>query len=132
MENRSFNPEKVQPPFGTYAHGVEVPEGARLTFVAGQVGVDFEGNVPDDFEAQARNAWNNCLAVLEHNGLRVSDVVHVKHFITDAANLPAYNAVRGEFLGGHRPTSTLLIVAGLADPRFLVEVEMIAASTRKG
>ena len=56
----------------------------------------------------------------------------MKHFITDAANLPAYNTVRADYLGENRPTSTLLIVAGLADPNFLVEVEMIAASTRKG
>tara|TARA_B100000700_G_scaffold273007_1_gene317000 strand:- start:3588 stop:3986 length:399 start_codon:yes stop_codon:yes gene_type:complete len=131
MENRAFYPEKMQMPLGLYAHGVEVPEDAKLTFVAGQVGMDLGGNVPDDFEGQARNAWNNCLAVLEHNRLRVSDVVHVKHFITDAANMELYNMIRAEFLGENRPTSTLLIVAGLADPHFLVEVEMIAASTRK-
>lgn len=132
MENRAFYPEKMQPPLGLYAHGVEVPENAKLTFVAGQVGIDFDGNVPDDFAGQARNAWNNCLAVLEHNRLRIGDVVKITHFITDPANLPAYNAIRTEFLADNRPTSTLLIVAGLADPKFLVEVEMIAASTRRG
>lgn len=132
MENRAFYPEKMQPPIGKYAHGVEVPEDAKLTFVAGQVGMDFDGNVPDDFASQARNAWNNCMAVLEHNRLRMSDVVKITHFITDPANLPAYNEVRSEFLGENRPTSTLLIVAGLADPKFLVEIEMIAASTRRG
>ncbi len=130
MENRAFYPEKMQPPLGLYAHGVEVPENAKMTFVAGQVGIDFEGNLPDDFTGQARNAWENCLAVLEHNRLRMSDVVKITHFITDPANLPAYNAVRTEYLGKNRPSSTLLIVAGLADPKFLVEVEMIAASTR--
>lgn len=132
MENRAFYPEKMQPPLGHYAHGVEIPEDAKLTFVAGQLGMDFDGNVPADFESQARNAWNNCLAVLEHNRLRVSDIVKVTHFITDPANLPAYNAVRAEFLGENRPASTLLIVAGLVDPKFLVEVEMVAASTRRG
>ena len=132
MENRAFYPEKMQMPLGPYAHGVEIPEDAKLTFVAGQVGMDFDGNVPDDFEGQARNAWNNCLAVLEHNRLRVSDVVKITHFITARENLAAYNAIRNGYLGENRPASTLLIVSGLADPRFLVEVEMIAASTRKG
>ena len=119
MENRAFYPEVMQPPLGAYAHGVEVPENAKLTFVAGQVGIDFEGNLPDDFESQARNAWANCIAVLEHNRLRIGDVVKI----------PAYSAVRAGFLGENRPTSTLLVVAGLADPKFLVEVEMIAAAT---
>jgi len=58
--------------------------------------------------------------------------VHVKHFLTNPDNLPIYNEVRADFLGESRPTSTLLIVSGLADPNFLVEVEMIAASTRRG
>lgn len=132
MENRAFYPEKMQMPLGPYAHGVEIPEDAKLTFVAGQVGMDFDGNVPDGFDAQAINAWENCIAVLEHNRLRVSDVVKITHFITDAAHIPAYNTIRNEYLGENRPASTLLIVAGLADPRFLVEVEMVAASTRKG
>lgn len=132
MENRAFYPEKMPPPLGLYAHGVEIPEDAKITFTAGQVGIDFDGNIPDDFAAQACNAWENCLAILEHNRLRISDVVKINHFITDAANLPAYNPIRAEYLGENRPASTLLIVAGLADPKFLIEVEMIAASTRKG
>jgi enamine deaminase RidA (YjgF/YER057c/UK114 family) len=59
-------------------------------------------------------------------------VVKVNHFLTDPAQIPAYNAIREEYLGENRPASTLLIVAGLASPNLLVEVEMIAASTRKG
>lgn len=131
MENRAFYPEAMQPPLGPYAHGVEVPENAKLTFVAGQVGIDFEGNLPEDFEGQARNAWANCLAVLEHNRLRVSDVVKITHFLVDAADIPAYAPIRAEFLGEVRPTSTLLVVAGLASPDFKVEIEMVAATTRR-
>ena len=129
MENRAFYPESIHPPIGMYAHGVEVPENATLTYIAGQIGIDFEGNVPDDFSAQADLGWRNCLAILEHNRLRIRDVVKITHFLTDAANIPAYHEVRAKYLVDERPASTLLIVAGLADPRFLIEVEMIAAKT---
>jgi len=132
MENRAFYPEKIHPPIGLYAHGVEIPEDAKITYIAGQVGIDRDGNVPEDFAAQARLAWENCMAILEHNRLRMKDVVKITHFITDRANLPAYNEVRKGYLGEDRPASTLLIVSGLADPKFLVEVEMVAASTRRG
>ncbi len=44
-------------------------------------------------------------------------------FLTDAAQIPAWRRQRDAFLGGHAPTSTLLIVAGLASPAFAVEVE---------
>ena len=132
MENRAFYPEIMQPPLGLYAHGVEVPENAKLTFTAGQVGIDFRGNLPEDFATQARNSWKNCIAILEHNRLRINDVIKINHFITDTINLSVYKEIRTEFLGEYRPASTLLIVAGLADPKFLIEIEMIAASTRIG
>jgi 2-iminobutanoate/2-iminopropanoate deaminase len=129
MENRAFYPETMHPPLGAYAHGVETPENAKLTFVAGQIGIDMDGNIPDDFAGQADLAWQNCMTVLEHNRLRISDVVKITHFITDPANVAAYGAIREKYLGKIRPASTLLIVAGLAQPNLLVEVEMIAAKT---
>jgi enamine deaminase RidA (YjgF/YER057c/UK114 family) len=63
--------------------------------------------------------------------MRMKDVVKITHFLTDAKNLPVYNEVRSKFLGEERPCSTLLIVAGLASPHFLIEVEMVAAITRR-
>ena len=130
MQNRAMYPETVHPPLGAYAHAIEVPENAKLTFIAGQVGIDKDGNVPADFAAQADLAWRNCMAVLAFNSMRIKDVVKITHFITDPANLPAYNEVRGKYLGEERPASTLLIVAGLARPDLLVEVEMVAAIQR--
>ena len=125
--NRYFNPSALPAPGGNYSHGCEIPPGARGLVIAGQVGIDPEGNVPDDFASQAENAWNNCVKILEHNGMRMKDVVKITHFITDAANLPTYNEVRTKFLGKDKPASTLLIVAGLALPNLLIEVEMVAA-----
>ena len=75
MENRAFYPESMHPPLGKYAHGVETVENSKLTFVAGQVGIDPDGNIPSDFAGQAELAWQNCMKVLEHNRLRMGDVV---------------------------------------------------------
>jgi len=130
MQNRAMYPETIHPPIGAYAHAIEVQPDARTTWVAGQVGIDKDGNVPADFAAQADLAWRNCMEVLAFNGMRMKDVVKITHFLTDAANLPAYNDVRAKYLGEERPASTLLIVAGLARPEFLVEIEMVAAIQR--
>ena len=127
MQNRAFYPEIIAPPLGHYAHAVEIPTNSKITFTAGQVGIDPDGNVPADFTSQAENAWNNCIKILEANSMRMKDVVKITHFITDSANLPAYNEVRTKFLGKDKPASTLLIVAGLARPDLLIEVEMVAA-----
>ena len=130
MQNRAMYPETIHPPIGAYAHAIEVPESAKTMFIAGQVGIDVDGNVPADFAAQADLAWRNLMAILEFNGMRMKDVVKITHSLTDAANLPAYNEVRSKYLGEERPASTLLIVAGLARPDLLVEVEMVAAIQR--
>ncbi len=130
MQNRAMYPETIHPPIGAYAHAIEVPESAKTMFIAGQVGIDIDGNVPADFAAQADLAWRNLMAILEFNGMRMKDAVKITHFLTDAANLPAYNEVRSKYLGEERPASTLLIVAGLARPDLLVEVEMVAAIQR--
>ena len=130
MQNRAMYPETIHPPIGAYAHAIEVPESAKTMFIAGQVGIDVDGNVPADFAAQADLAWRNLMAILEFNGMRMKDVVKITHFLTDAADIPAYNEVRSKYLGEERPASTLLIVAGLARPDLLVEVEMVAAIQR--
>lgn len=130
MQNRAMYPETIHPPLGAYAHAIEVPDNAKITFIAGQVGIDKDGHVPDDFAAQAENAWQNCMAILAFNSMRMKDVVKITHFITDAADIEAYNAVRTKYLGNERPASTLLIVAGLARPELKIEVEMVAAIQR--
>ncbi len=130
MQNRAMYPETIHPPIGAYAHAIEVADSAKVMFIAGQVGIDIDGNVPADFTAQAELAWQNLVAILEFNGMRMKDAVKITHFLTDPANLPAYHAVRSKYLGEERPASTLLIVAGLARPDLLVEVEMVAAIQR--
>lgn len=47
---RKFNPKTIAPPAATYVHGLEVPPGARLFFVAGQTGMRPDGSVPESIE----------------------------------------------------------------------------------
>ena len=127
MQNRAMYPETIAPPQGPYAHAVEIGGNSRVLHVAGQVGVDADGNLPDDFRAQALNVWTNLTAILEHNGMRMKDVVKINHFLIRREDLEEYGEIRKDFLGKERPASTLLFVAGLARPEFLIEVEMVAA-----
>jgi len=124
-------PETIAPPQGAYSHAVEVAEGSRIAFISGQVGIDEDGGIPADFRAQAEIAWTNLVRVLEHNTMRVKDLVKITHYLTDRANLPVYQEVRATFLGEERPGSTVLIVSGLAKEELLLEVEAIAAAPAK-
>ena len=57
-------PDTVTAPFGPYSHAVEVPEGSRLLYISGEVGVLPDGTVPEGIEAQAEACWRNIIAIL--------------------------------------------------------------------
>ena len=67
-------------------------------------------------------------AALAELGGRPEDVIRTRHFITDgdAEVVDAISSVHGEIFGEIRPASTMVIVAGLIDPRWKVEVELDA------
>jgi enamine deaminase RidA (YjgF/YER057c/UK114 family) len=123
-----LNPPDVAPPLSSYSHGVVAGPGLRWLHVSGQVGVAPDGSVPDGAEPQMRQAWANALAVLSAAGMTRDDVVKVDVFLTRPGDVPLYRAARDAALEGRRPASTLLVVAGLADPRWLVEIELVAAA----
>jgi enamine deaminase RidA (YjgF/YER057c/UK114 family) len=121
------NPQTVSPPFSRYSHAVEAAPGLRWLHLSGQVGVDPAGKTASGFEAQARQAFANLDALLRDAGMSWADVVKLTTFITDRANLATLRQVRDGALGEARPASTLLVVAGLASPDWLIEVELVAA-----
>ena len=122
------NPATVAPPFSAYSHAVEVGSGARWLHVSGQVGVQPDGNVPDEPGAQMEQAWRNALAVVNAAGMGLEDVVKVTAYLTRPEDVGLFREVRDTLLDGAQPASTLVIVAGLAHPDWLVEIEVIAAA----
>jgi 2-iminobutanoate/2-iminopropanoate deaminase len=122
-----INPPTVPASFSRYSQGVVAPGAARWLHVSGQVGIPVGGTLPDTFEEQARNAWRNVLGVLEGAGMTAVDLVKVTAFVTRQSDVGQYRTVRDSMLGEAKPASTLVVVAGLADPRWLVEIEAVAA-----
>ena len=121
------NPPTVRAPTG-YSHGVLVQGAGRRLIVSGQVGLTTDGDVPATGEGQIAQAFANLRAVLGANGMTVTNIVKTTVFLTDRALLSAFRAARGAVFGDHAPASTLLFVAGLADPRFMVEIEAEAVA----
>lgn len=122
-----FNPKSISAPNGTYSHGALLPQPGQLLYVAGQVAIKPDGSIPDGLEAQAEVVWGNVLAVLAEGGMSVANLVKINSYITRAEDFPKFAAIRAKYLGAHRPASTLVVVSALANPKFLVEVEAVAA-----
>ena len=113
-------------PSGGYAQAVRV-EGAReLLFVSGQIPVDADDAVPEAFADQCRLVWRNVEAQLRAGGMGLADIVKVTTFLSDRAYAAENSAIRQEVLTGLTPALTI-IIAGIYDPAWLLEVEVIAA-----
>jgi 2-iminobutanoate/2-iminopropanoate deaminase len=123
---RPFNPMGVAGPFASYSHGVEVIGSGRFLFGAGQVGVDTDGRIGQGIEEQARLAWRNVVAVLSGGQMQIANIVQLNTLMVSRDDYPTARAVRDEVLGGHRPASTLMYVAGLANPAWLIEIDFVA------
>lgn len=127
---KMLSPPTIAPPFAAYAHGVEVPAGARLVVTSGQLALGGDGTVPPNARAQADLCFANCAAILAEAQMTPADVIRINAFVTERAHMPAYMAARDAWLAGvtRLPASTLVIVSGFTRPEFLVEVEVTAAA----
>jgi enamine deaminase RidA (YjgF/YER057c/UK114 family) len=94
--------------------------------VSGTAPVWPDGSVDSDVTVQTRRCWEIALAALAEVGARPEDVVRTRQYVVDAADADAVGAVHGEVFGDIRPASTMVVVAGLLDTRWKVEVEVDA------
>lgn len=126
---RLLSPPSIRPPFARYAHGIELPAGARLVTVSGQLGVRADDTCPESAEDQATQCLANIAAILSEAGMGPSEVVHLRGFVTDRAHMQGYMRARDAWLADVPvpPASTLMIVSGFTRPEFKVEVEVLAA-----
>lgn len=89
-----------------------------------------DGSCPDDAATQARRCFEIIAEALVAAGADLSDVVRTRMYLTDPGSANAVGAVHGHLLAGVRPAATMVIVAGLLDPRWKIEIEAEAATGR--
>jgi 2-iminobutanoate/2-iminopropanoate deaminase len=119
--------DTVAVPVAKFAHAVEVPPGARLLFTSGLTGVALDGKLREGCEAQAVQAWENLLEVLRGADMGAEDIVRMTTYCVNAEDNAIARRVRTEFIPGYDKASTFLVVAALASPDCLFEIEAVAA-----
>jgi len=78
---------------------------------------------PTGAYAQARRCLEIILDALAQLGARAEDVVRTRIYVTSADDWEEIGRAHGEVFGEIRPASAMLVITGLLDPRFLVEIE---------
>ena len=126
------NTVQAPQPIGAYSQAVRVKAG-ELVFLAGQVGIDADGNLAgEDVAAQTRQVYANLGKVLESVGASYSSVVEFTTYLVGKESIQPFIQTRTEvfpgiFPEGDYPPNTLLVIDGLVRPEFLVEVKAVAA-----
>jgi len=123
---RFFNPEATAKPASNYSQAAECSAAARRLVIAGQIGQAPDGTIVEGYAAQAEQAWRNIIATLAEAGMGVRDIVRVVAYDVAPGDVATYRAIRDQILDGHAPACTYVIVAGLASPAFLTEIEVEA------
>lgn len=126
---RALNPPTVFQPASHYAQAVEVPFGGKRLVISGQVGVMKDGTILHGYERQAEQVWVNIEAILKAADMTLTDLVSIRVYDVAPGNVALYRAIRDRALNGHLITATYVIVAGLASPLFLTEIEAEAVAS---
>lgn len=98
--------------------------------VSGTAPVWADGSCPDDPALQARRCFEIIADALAEAGATLADVVRTRMFLVDAADADTVGGVHGQLFAEVRPAATMVIVAGLLDPRWKVEIEAEAVVPR--
>jgi 2-iminobutanoate/2-iminopropanoate deaminase len=127
MNKTQVNPWSWQDAFG-FSQAWRVEGGNSVVFISGQGSLSSEGQVvgDGDFEAQARQTFDNLRTVLEQAGATFADVVKIGVYLTDISRLADFERIKADYITGPQPASTAIGVASLAIPSMMIEVEAIA------
>ena len=121
-----MNPAGLSTPTG-YSH-VVAARGGKTIYIAGQIALDAKGQLvgKGDLAAQTRQVFENLAVALKAAGASFDHVVKTNYYLRDASQVAVVREVRSKYFSKELPASTLIEVPRLAQPDFLIEIEVIA------
>jgi enamine deaminase RidA (YjgF/YER057c/UK114 family) len=127
MMRRDLSAPDALAAVGGYSQAVEISGTQRVLYVSGQVPLDLEDRCPPMFQEQCRLVWANIEAQLRAAGMSLDNLVKVTTFLSDRRYAAENSKIRREVLGGRTPALTV-VIAGIYDEAWLLEVEAVAAA----
>lgn len=127
MRIRPINAGLAPAAAGGYAQAIAVTDGRRLLFISGQIPEAVDGTLPEGFEAQARLVRAHVARQLAAAGMTLDDLVKVTTFLASRNDREANSRIRRDILGDRTPALTV-IITGIYDEAWLLEIEAIAVA----
>jgi enamine deaminase RidA (YjgF/YER057c/UK114 family) len=120
---RYFKPARIGWSASGQTHGLAHGAAFKRMLISGQPGVDDEGRVPEDLEAQIGVAFDNLLKVLNAGQMAIEDLVRIIAYVAAPNAYGIFDRVREAKLGALTPALSYVETTGFSDPRWRVLIE---------
>lgn len=117
------NPKSVHSPVAPYVHQIEVSNPMRWLTISGQLGMDVDGNVPENPLEQLKLTFQNIKNNLLKANMEIKDITKLVFYLVGEIDATERKKVISDFLEDHLPCTTMVYVVALAAPQFKVEID---------
>lgn len=124
---KMHTPPDIFKPIGSYAQAIEATDIRRMLFISGTMGLEPDGTIKGDFDAQAHRVWSNIEATLRAAGMTFANLAKLNVWLADRNDWKSAAQIRQRYLGEHKVAMSVVEV-GLVDPAWLLEVEATAVA----
>jgi len=118
----------LRTPPGVFSHATMIEATGRLVFVSGMTARRADGSIAGvgDVREQTRQVCENLAAAMEAAGGTLADVCRVDVYVRNVEDFAKIHEIRARYFANPLPASTMVEVAKLVDPEYLVEISAIA------
>ncbi|WP_342534873.1 RidA family protein [Lysinibacillus sp. FSL K6-1151] len=121
------NPMQVPYPVGKYSHVTIIPKDATMYAFSGQIGIGQDDQLPQGFEEQITNTFNNIETILAAEELDASHIVKANIWATEEIDWAYFDQQWEAMFGDSYPSMTVAYVTALGLPDIKIEIDLWAA-----
>ncbi|MFF2093035.1 RidA family protein [Paenibacillus sp. NPDC058174] len=122
-----YNPESLAKPVGSYSHVTKISRDAEMYVFSGQIGIDPNNVIPDDFNEQVTYAMDNIVQILASQNLTPDHVVKVNIWATQEIHWDHFYDIWNRVFGPTPPSMTVAYITALGLPKLKIELDVWAA-----
>ena len=128
MPKQQITSEKIRQPNGHFSQATVTEAKGRIVFISGMTARRPDGTIagPGDIEAQTRQVCENVKAAVEAAGGTMDDICRVDVYVRNIEHFDAIHKVRQAYFKPPAPASTMVEVAKMTSPEYLIEISAIA------
>lgn len=126
---KTINPEKVGGLNAPISFGIKTNH-KNILFTAGIVAINQDGDLvgDSDIRLQTKQIMENIKLILLEADMSFEDIIKITMYLKNIKQLKDVIEIRSSYLKNNKPVATAVEVSSLADPRFLIEIEVVAVN----